>query len=126
MEITDWNIPGMRDLRPVFGCDEDGWEADREVAPLQTRAALPPPALDTEREGGEAALALEVNTQTLEALSLLHHGQQPLAPEPRTALTGVGYEVEDGETQLSSLSVAAGTEPNTEAEDKDDQDTDGH
>lgn len=116
----------MRNFRPVFWCDEDSWEADRQVTPLQPSPPRPPPALHTEREGGEAALALEVNAQALKALSLLHHGQQSFAPEPGTALAGVGYEVEDGEPQLSSLSVAARTETNAEAEDEDDEDTDGH
>ena len=62
----------MRNFRPVFRCDENGGEADWEVAPLQTRAPWLPPTLDTEREGGEAALTLEVNTQTFKALTLLH------------------------------------------------------
>ena len=116
----------MGHFRPVGRRDEDGREADGFVGPLQSLSSHLPPALHTEREGGEAALALEVNAQALKALSLLHHGQQSFAPEPGTALAGVGYEVEDGEPQLSSLSVAARTETNAEAEDEDDEDTDGH
>ena len=52
----------MRDFRPVFRSDEDGWEADREVAPLQPGPPWSPSALDTEGEGGVAALALQVHT----------------------------------------------------------------
>ena len=40
--------------------DQDGGEADRQMAPLQLLAASPPPALDTQREGSVVALALQV------------------------------------------------------------------
>ena len=110
----------------MFGCDEDGGEADWEVAPLQAGAPRPPPALDAEREGSEAPLALEVNTQTFEALALLHHGEETLSPQPGAALAGVGDEVVGGQARLSSLPVAAGSEANAEAEDEDDEETDGY
>ena len=84
------------------------------------------PALYTEREGSEAALTLEVNTQPFKALALLHDGQQPLPPQPGTALTGVGDEVVRGEAGLSSLPVAAGAKTNAEAEDEDDEKTNSH
>ena len=116
----------MRNFRPVLGRDEDGGEADREVAPLQSLPTWPPPALDTEREGSEAALTLEVNTQTLKALTLLHHGEESLPPQPGTALAGVGYEVVGGRPGLPNLPVAAGSEADAEAEDEDDEETNGH
>ena len=77
----------MRNFRPVFRCDEDGGEADWEVAPLQTRAPWLPSTLDTEREGGEAALTLEVNTQPFKQCSSLS-----LVEECR-GLTLIGREV---------------------------------
>ena len=58
-------LPGVRHPGPVLGRDEDGGEADREVAPLQA-AAPPPPALHAQRVGRVAALALEVYCQTLQ------------------------------------------------------------
>ena len=55
-----WRLPGVRHPGPVLGRDEDGGEADREVAPLQA-AAPPPPALHAQRVGRVAALALQVH-----------------------------------------------------------------
>ena len=51
----------MGDLGPVCGGHQDGGEADGLVGPLQA-PTWPPPALDTEGEGGVAALALQVHT----------------------------------------------------------------
>ena len=51
----------MGDLGPVCRGHEDGGEADGLVGPLEA-PTWPPPALDTEGEGGVAALALQVHT----------------------------------------------------------------
>ena len=56
----------------MFRSDEDGWETDREIAPLQPGTPWSPPALNTEGEGGEASLTLEMNTQTFKQYSSLH------------------------------------------------------
>ena len=57
-------IPCMRHPGPVLWGDQDGGEADGDVAPLQLLAPGSPPALDTEGEGCVVTLALQVHTQT--------------------------------------------------------------
>ena len=54
----------MRHPGPVLWGDQDGWEADGDVAPLQLLAPGSPPALDTEGEGCVVTLTLQVHTQT--------------------------------------------------------------
>ena len=51
----------MGDLGPVLRGYQDGGEADGLVGPLEA-PTRPPSALDTEGEGGVAALALQVHT----------------------------------------------------------------
>ena len=119
-------IPGMWHPGPVLRCDQDGGEADRQVAPLQLLAASPSPALDTQGEGGVVALTLQVDTQTLETLILAHRGQQPLSCQWWTTLAGVGDEVIEGCPTLTAVIVTTGAVTDTEAEHEQDEQSHGH
>ena len=120
-------LPGMWHPGPVLGCDQDGGEADRQVAPLQLHAASPPPALDAQGEGRVVALALQVDTQTLETLVLAHRGQQSLSCQWWTTLAGVGDEiVEWCPTVATAVIVTTGAVTNAEAEHEQDEQSHGH
>ena len=115
----------MRHLAPVLRCDQDGGEAHGEVAPLQDVSPRPPPALDTQGVGGVAALALEVNTQTLKTLPLPHGGQQAAPGQGGAALTGVGDEVIERDSGVT-VAVPARPEPDPKAKDEDDEKANCH
>ena len=101
----------VQHLGPVRLADEDGGVAERHVAPLQPRVgeAAPPAALDLVGVGHVVAAALQVDDEALEALSLVHGGEEALRLQRRAALRVVREEDVVGRGAL--VLPLAGAEP---------------
>ena len=78
----------MQHLGPVRLANQDRGVAKRHVAPLQSgvREAALPPALDLVRVGHVVPAALQVDDEPLEALPLVHGGEEALGLQRGTAL----------------------------------------
>ena len=101
----------VQHLGPVRLADEDGGVAERHVAPLQPRVgeAAPPAALDLVGVGHVVAAALQVDDEALEALALVHGGEEALRLQRRAALRVVREEDVVGRGAL--VLPLAGPEP---------------